>query len=299
MREITAPLYAFADRYFSWLNFTPLTISVTDVVEIIIIAFILYYFLLWVKNSRAWALMRGLLVVFVFLMIAALLQMNTILWLANKLFSVAVIALVIIFQPELRHALEHLGRTNFFARFFSRNMQKESPDDYTEKTTNEIVKACFEMSKAKTGALIVIERETPLNEYIRSGIALDSLLSSQLLINVFEHNTPLHDGAVIVRGNRIVSATCYLPLSDNYRLSKDLGTRHRAAVGVSEASDSITVVVSEETGNVSLAVGGMLHRNVDADFLREKLNNLVISSNSGSQFMEKIRRRLKDGSKNS
>lgn len=299
MKEIAAPLYAFADRYFSWLNFTPLSISVTDVVEIIIIAFILYYFLLWVKNTRAWALMRGLLVVFAFLLIAALLQMNTILWLANKLFSVAVIALVIIFQPELRHALEHLGRTNFLGRFFSRNMQKESPDDYTEKTTNEIVKACFEMGKVKTGALIVIERDIVLNEYIRSGIMLDSLLSCQLLVNIFEHNTPLHDGAVIVRGNRIVSATCYLPLSDNYQLSKDLGTRHRAAVGVSEASDSVTVVVSEETGYVSLAVGGVLHRNVDAEFLREKLNNLVASNNSGGQFMEKIRRRLKDGSKDS
>ena len=299
MRELVAPLYAFVSRYLYWINITPVEISATDVVEIIIIAFILYHFLLWMKNSRAWALMKGLLVIGVFLLIAAFFQMNTILWLASKLFSVAVIALVIIFQPELRHALEQLGRSNFIAKFFSRNLQKDSPDDYTEKTTNEIVKASFEMGKVKTGALIVIERETTLNEYIRSGIMLDSLLSSQLLINIFEHNTPLHDGAVIVRGNRIVSATCYLPLSDNFRLSKDLGTRHRAAVGVSEASDSVTIVVSEETGHVSLAVGGVLHRNVDADFLKEKLNNLMVSENGGSQFMEKIRRRLKDGSKNS
>lgn len=299
MREIAAPLYAFVSRYLYWLNITPVEISATDVVEIIIIAFILYHFLLWMKNTRAWALMKGLLVIVVFLMIAAFFQMNTILWLASKLFSVAVIALVIIFQPELRHALEQLGRSNIFARFFTRNLQKDSPDDYTEKTTNEIVKASFEMGKVKTGALIVVERETPLNEYIRSGIMLDSLLSSQLLINIFEHNTPLHDGAVVVRGNRIVSATCYLPLSDNFQLSKDLGTRHRAAVGVSEASDSVTVIVSEETGAVSLAVGGVLHRNVDADFLKEKLNNLIVSNSGGAPFMEKIRRRLKDGSKNS
>lgn len=299
MREIAAPLYAFVSRYLYWLNITPVEISATDVVEIIIIAFILYHFLLWMKNTRAWALMKGLLVIVVFLLIAAFFQMNTILWLASKLFSVAVIALVIIFQPELRHALEQLGRSNIFARFFTRNLQKDSPDDYTEKTTNEIVKASFEMGKAKTGALIVVERETPLNEYIRSGIMLDSLLSSQLLINIFEHNTPLHDGAVVVRGNRIVSATCYLPLSDNFQLSKDLGTRHRAAVGVSEASDSVTVIVSEETGAVSLAVGGVLHRNVDADFLKEKLNNLIVSNSGGAPFMEKIRRRLKDGSKNS
>lgn len=299
MKEIIAPLYAFVDQYLYWLDMDKLTISVTDVIEIIIIGFILYHFLVWLKNSRAWALLRGLLVVFAFLALAALFQMNTILWLAGRLFSVAVIALVIIFQPELRHALESLGRTNLLAAFFSRNLQKDSPDDYTEKTTNEIVKACFEMSKVKTGALIVIERSTPLNEYIRSGITLDSLLSSQLLINIFEHNTPLHDGAVIVRGNRIVAATCYLPLSDNMRLSKDLGTRHRAAVGVSETSDSVTIVVSEETGYVSLAVGGMLHRNIDADFLKEKLNNLVVSSNSTSPFMEKIRRRLKDVAKDS
>lgn len=299
MREIAAPLYAFVSRYLYWLNITPVEISATDVVEIIIIAFILYHFLLWMKNTRAWALMKGLLVIVAFLLIAAFFQMNTILWLASKLFSVAVIALVIIFQPELRHALEQLGRSNIFARFFTRNLQKDSPDDYTEKATNEIVKASFEMGKAKTGALIVVERETPLNEYIRSGIMLDSLLSSQLLINIFEHNTPLHDGAVVVRGNRIVSATCYLPLSDNFQLSKDLGTRHRAAVGVSEASDSVTVIVSEETGAVSLAVGGVLHRNVDADFLKEKLNNLIVSNSGGAPFMEKIRRRLKDGSKNS
>lgn len=299
MREIAAPLYAFVSRYLYWLNITPVEISATDVVEIIIIAFILYHFLLWMKNTRAWALMKGLLVIVAFLLIAAFFQMNTILWLASKLFSVAVIALVIIFQPELRHALEQLGRSNIFARFFTRNLQKDSPDDYTEKTTNEIVKASFEMGKVKTGALIVVERETPLNEYIRSGIMLDSLLSSQLLINIFEHNTPLHDGAVVVRGNRIVSATCYLPLSDNFQLSKDLGTRHRAAVGVSEASDSVTVIVSEETGAVSLAVGGVLHRNVDADFLKEKLNNLIVSNSGGAPFMEKIRRRLKDGSKNS
>lgn len=299
MREIMAPLYTFTQQYLGWLNPTDITVSVTDVIEIIIIAFILYHLLVWMKNSRAWTLMRGLLVVLVFLALAAFFQMNIILWLAGKLFSVAIIALVIIFQPELRHALESLGRTNLLAAFFSRNLQKDSPDDYTEKTTNEIVKACFEMGKVKTGALIVIERETPLNEYIRSGITLDSLLSSQLLINIFEHNTPLHDGAVIVRGNRITSATCYLPLSDNMRLSKELGTRHRAAVGISEASDSVTIVVSEETGNVSLAVSGMLHRNIDADFLKEKLNNLVMTSGSSGQFAGKLKRRLKDVAKDS
>ena len=297
MRGLIAPISTFADQYLSWLDIKTLkAISAIDVIEIIIIGVVLYYLLLWMKNSRAWTLLKGLLVLLAFLAVAAIFQMNTILWLANKLFSVAVIALVIIFQPELRRALEQLGRTNFLAAFFSRNFQKDHPDDYTEKTTNEIVKACFEMAKVKTGALIVIERDTKLNEYIRSGIALDSILSSQLLVNIFEHNTPLHDGAVIIRGNRIVAATCYLPLSDNFRLSKELGTRHRAAVGVGEASDAVTIVVSEETGYVSLAIGGMLHRNVDADFLKEKLNNLVLPSNSSGRF-DKWKRRLNDDKK--
>ena len=149
------------------------------------------------------------------------------------------------------------------------------------------------MGKVKTGALIVIERDVMLNEYIRTGISLDSLVSSQLLINIFEHNTPLHDGAIIVRGDRIVAATCYLPLSDNMELSKELGTRHRAAVGVSEVSDSMTIIVSEETGAVSLAVEGTLYRNIDADFLKSKLRFAAKLSQTTEPYLEKLKRRLK------
>ena len=297
MRELIAPIYALADRYLYWFNMPH--VSKTDVVEIIIIAFLLYHFLVWVKNTRAWVLFKGILVILIFLLIAAIFQMNTILWLASKLFSIAAIALVVIFQPELRHALEQLGRKNIFASIFNLNFQKEERDEFNEKTTNEIVKASFEMGKVKTGALIVIERGTPLNEFIRTGIELDSLVSSQLLINIFEHNTPLHDGAIIVRGNRVVSATCYLPLSDNMRLSKELGTRHRAAVGVSEVSDSLTIIVSEETGNVSLAVDGVLHRNVDAEFLKEKLNHMATSGVNEGTIVGKLKRRLNDAAKDS
>ena len=149
------------------------------------------------------------------------------------------------------------------------------------------------MGKVKTGALIVIERDVMLNEYIRTGIPLDSLVSSQLLINIFEHNTPLHDGAIIVRGDRIVSATCYLPLSDNMELSKELGTRHRAAVGISEVSDSMTIVVSEETGAVSLAVEGTLYRNIDANFLKSKLRFAAKLSKDTEPYLTKLKRRLK------
>ena len=291
MREIGSALYAFMDKYLSWIDKPK--IGVTDVIEIIIIAFVLYHIMVWVKNTRAWRLFKGIIVILIFLLIAALFQMNTILWLSGKVVNIAAIALVIIFQPELRNALERLGRKNFLTAFFSFDFQKASTVRFSEKTITEIVKACYEMGKVKTGALIVIERDVMLNEYIRTGIPLDSLVSSQLLINIFEHNTPLHDGAIIVRGDRIVAATCYLPLSDNMELSKELGTRHRAAVGVSEVSDSMTIIVSEETGAVSLAVEGTLYRNIDADFLKSKLRFAAKLSQTTEPYLEKLKRRLK------
>ncbi|MCD8152067.1 MAG: diadenylate cyclase CdaA, partial [Clostridiales bacterium] len=259
MREMAASLYAVVNKYLDWINL-PRSISVADIVEIIIIAFVIYNILAWIKNTRAWALLRGLIVILIFLALMAIFQLNVILWLAARLANVAVIALVIIFQPELRNALESLGKRNFLGKLFDFDFSRDSSMRFSERTISEIAKASYEMGKAKTGALIVLERRERLNEYIRTGINLDSLISSQLLINIFEHNTPLHDGAVIVREDRIVSATCYLPLSDNLDLSKDLGTRHRAALGISEASDSVTVVVSEETGSVSLAIEGTLYR---------------------------------------
>ena len=288
MREIGSALYAFMDKYLSWIDKPK--IGVTDVIEIIIIAFVLYHIMVWVKNTRAWMLFKGIIVILIFLLIAALFQMNTILWLSGKVVNIAAIALVIIFQPELRNALERLGRKNFLTAFFSFDFQKASTVRFSEKTITEIVKACYEMGKVKTGALIVIERDVMLNEYIRTGISLDSLVSSQLLINIFEHNTPLHDGAIIVRGDRIVAATCYLPLSDNMELSKELGTRHRAAVGVSEVSDSMTIIVSEETGAVSLAVEGTLYRNIDADFLKSKLRFAAKLSQTTEPYLEKLKR---------
>lgn len=291
MREIGSALYAFMDKYLSWIDKPK--IGVTDVIEIIIIAFVLYHIMVWVKNTRARMLFKGIIVILIFLLIAALFQMNTILWLSGKVVNIAAIALVIIFQPELRNALERLGRKNFLTAFFSFDFQKASTVRFSEKTITEIVKACYEMGKVKTGALIVIERDVMLNEYIRTGIPLDSLVSSQLLINIFEHNTPLHDGAIIVRGDRIVAATCYLPLSDNMELSKELGTRHRAAVGVSEVSDSMTIIVSEETGAVSLAVEGTLYRNIDADFLKSKLRFAAKLSQTTEPYLEKLKRRLK------
>lgn len=248
-------------------------VRVTDIIEIIIIAFLVYQIIVWIKNTKAWMLIRGIVVLAVFILIAAILKMNTILWLAKNSISVLATAAVIVFQPELRRALEKLGQKNFLVNIvsFDKNRYLER---FNEKTIDAIADACYEMGKVKTGALIVVERDIMLTEYEHTGIALDALVSEQVLVNIFEHNTPLHDGAVIVRGNRIVAATCYLPLTENMGLSKQLGTRHRAAIGMSEVSDAFIICVSEETGHVSYAVGGQIIREVSKEQLREQLVEL-------------------------
>lgn len=295
MQNMLATLDALWEKASSYMNL-PQKMTITDVLEIVIIAFLLYYMLLWIKNTRAWNLLKGLMIVLLFVLVAALFQMNTIIWIAKNTVNVLVIALVVIFQPEMRKALENLGRKNLLISLFPFDMSKGENVKFSDKTINEMVKACFEMGKVKTGALIVVEDEILLTEYERTGIVVDGVLTSQLLINIFEKNTPLHDGAVIVRGDRVVAATCYLPLTDSLSISKDLGTRHRAAVGISEASDSLTIVVSEETGRVSIALGGELYRNVDAEFLRNKLTYLQKRERELSKI-ELLKRRLKDAKK--
>lgn len=256
-------------NYFSKLYIPRITW--TDVIEIIIIAVVLYNILLCIMNTKAWALLKGIIVVALFAVVAYLLNLKTILWIAGKTISVGIIALVIIFQPELRRALEQLGRKRFMLRFFNFGDNSDKDERFSVKTADEIVDACYKMGAVKTGALIVIEQDIVLEEYIKTGIPVDGIVTSQLLINIFEHNTPLHDGAVIIRGNRVVAATCYLPLTDNVNLSKALGTRHRAGVGISEATDSLTIIVSEETGKVSVAFGGELIHDIDSDSLKNKL----------------------------
>ncbi len=260
------------EKYLSKLHMP--SIIWTDVAEIFIIAFVLYHILLWIKSTRAWALLKGVLVIGAFIMIAVFFEMNTILWIVTNLFSIAAIAIVVVLQPELRKALEELGRKNFIPSILAFDSAKADGGRLTDRTINEIVKASVEMGKVKTGALIVIQNEQPLNEYERTGIDVDAIVTSQLLINIFEHNTPLHDGAVIVKDNRVSAATCYLPLSDNMALSKELGTRHRAGVGISEATDSMTVIVSEENGKISVAYHGELDRGLDAERLRERLHTI-------------------------
>lgn len=250
-------------------------ISLVGVLEIMIIAFVFYELMVWIKNTRAWSSLKGLVVLLILMLVAKLLGMNTILWIAEKTYSVGVIALVIIFQPELRKALEQLGQNKMFRALASNEYTKNKSDVFDSAAVDEIASACASMSKAKTGALIVIEKETPLKEFIQTGIIIDGIVSSELLLNIFEHNTPLHDGAVIMQGSRIMSATCYLPLSDDMGISKELGTRHRAALGMSEATDSIIVVVSEETGAISLAHKGRLLRGITTHQLKEKLIELA------------------------
>ena len=256
----------------------------SDIAEIIILAVLIYHILLWIKTTRAWSLMKGFVVIFAFLLVAVFTEMDTILWLASNIFDIGIIALVIVFQPELRKALEQLGQKNIIADILAMDTSKEEKETFSDRTVDAIVKACVEMSKAKTGALIVIENNVPLGEYERTGITLDAQVSSQLLLNIFEHNTPLHDGAIIVRGNRVISATCYLPLSDNMTLSKELGTRHRAAVGISEVSDAMTVVVSEETGAISITQYSEIKRHVTAEVLREQLQTLQNKTTDGKRF---------------
>lgn len=261
----------FIGKYISDLYFP--SIRFTDVLELLIITVIVYEIMLWIKNTKAWMLLRGMLTLAAFILIAAIFRMHTILYLAEAAINVLAVAAVVVFQPELRRALEKLGEKNLFSNLtlFDKNRENQR---FSDDTIEGLVRACFEMGSVKTGALIVVEQAIHLTEYEMTGIELDCKLSAQVLINIFEHNTPLHDGAVIVRGDRIISATCYLPLSDNMQISKDLGTRHRAALGMSEVSDSLVIVVSEETGLVSIAMGGQLVRGVTPEYLTTRLSQI-------------------------
>ena len=248
-------------------------IQIKDIIEILIVTIIVYEIMLWIKNTKAWMLLRGMLMLGGFILLAWLFQMNTILYLARESINVLAIAAIVVFQPELRRALEKLGEKNLFSNINPLDKNKEN-QRFSDETLDSIVRACYAMGSVCTGALIVVEQVIQLTEYEMTGIELDCKVSSQVLINIFEHNTPLHDGAVIIRGDRITSATCYLPLSDNMTISKDLGTRHRAALGMSEVCDALVIVVSEETGLVSVASGGRLLRAINAEELRSQLSQI-------------------------
>ena len=270
MEQLTSQLSEFIGS----IRF-PLKFGITDFVEILIISYLAYHIMVWIKNTRAWVLMKGLLVIIAFMLLAIMFNMQTIQWIAKNVLGFALTALVVIMQPELRKALEDLGKKNLLYSVLPFDTNRRENFKMSGKTIQEITKACVEMGRTRTGALMVIAQDQSLSEYERTGIEVDAIVTSQLLINVFEHNTPLHDGAAVINGNRLIAATCYLPLSDNMELSKDLGTRHRAGVGISEVTDAMTIIVSEETGKISVAYDGNLERNISAERLTERLSNFV------------------------
>ncbi len=245
-------------------------VRIADIIDMAIIAYVLYRVFAFIRNTRVEQLVKGLFVLIFITWASKWLGLRTINWILRNAMTVGVIALLIVFQPELRKALETLGR----GEFIKKNWLNDEDDG--DKMIGGVVDAAAYLSRAKIGALIVIEREMGLNDVIETGIKLDSLVSSELLINIFIPNTPLHDGAVIIRGDRIMAASCFLPLSENPNLSKELGTRHHAGIGITEASDSVAVIVSEETGTISVAQNGRLSRYLDSKTLKELLRSIFI-----------------------
>ncbi len=283
--------------FFKNLGVTTFSMGVSDVIEILIIAFVLYKLIIWMKETRTWAILKGVLALALFIILAEIFELNTILYIVEHSLDVIVLALIVVFQPELRSTLERIGKGRMISTIFA-GKRNPSDEGFTEVVEDELIKASYSLGQARTGALIVIEREDNLDDYIKTGIKVDATISSPLLINIFEHNTPLHDGAVIIRGNRAVSATCYLPLSASNSISKSFGTRHRAALGLAEVSDAVIIVVSEETGHVSVAEQGELKDNLKVDELRQILDTLLENSeDTGSRLA--FWRRHKDERKDS
>ncbi len=257
------------------------TITFLDIFDIFIVAIILYKIYEMLQNTRAIALVKGLLVLLVLTVVCNLLELHVISWLLQKTVTFLFVALPIVFQPELRRALEHLGHGHFFrASVFL-------DDDEARSVVNELVKAVKTLSATKTGALLVIERETRLNDISATGIQIDGLITADFLLNVFIVNTPLHDGAGIIRGKRLIAAGCLLPLTENRTLSTELGTRHRAAIGLSEQCDALVLVVSEETGTISVAENGYIYRHLTLDMLRERLKPAF--SKQETSFLKQLR----------
>lgn len=242
-------------------------INLISVVDILIVAFVIYKAMMIIKGTRAVQLIKGLIVLLLASLASKFFGFTTVSWILDQLKTVLVVALPVVFQPELRRALERLGRGKFFARPVSMLNQEA-----LENLVDQIVRAAKNLSENSIGALIILEREIGVNDYIETGTKLDGLVSAEILVNIFIPKSPLHDGAVIIRGDRIAAAGCFLPLSENPNLSKELGTRHRAALGLTEQSDSLGVVVSEETGVISVSEEGRLTRYLDENTLREILN---------------------------
>ena len=262
------------------------TIGILDIVDIAVVAYFLYTLYQILKNTRAATLVKGLLILLIIMMGSRWMNLHVITWLMEKSMTVILVALPVVFQPELRRALEQIGRGKWFHKGGS-----ELDEAEFETMLSNVTNATVAMSRRKLGALMVFERNTGLEERIETGTAVDGLLSEALLLNIFEKDTPLHDGAVIIRGKRIVAASCLLPLTENRNLSQDLGTRHRAGIGVSEQSDAVVLIVSEETGTISIARNGELIRYLHADDVREILREALF--NQGKNVKEAVKDKFK------
>ena len=260
------------DSFFSAFNQFR-TISFIDILDILIVAYIIYRVMKLLKDTSAERLIKGIIILVGIMLLASMLHLTMISWLLQQALNVGLFAIVVVFQPELRRLLEQIGKGNF-----SRLIVPADAPDEVESMITATVSACADMSRTKTGALIVFERRERLGEIISTGTMVDAAPSAELIKNIFFKNSPLHDGAMIVRAGRVCAAGCVLPLSGNQSLSRDLGTRHRAAVGMSESADSVLVVVSEETGSISVAIGGMLKRHLSPDMLRKLLENELLDS---------------------
>ncbi|MCG8501141.1 MAG: diadenylate cyclase CdaA [Firmicutes bacterium] len=258
-------IYTYIFQYIRLIRFR-------DVIDIMIVGYVIYRGIKLIRETRAEQLLKGIVILVVVTQLSEWLQLNTINFILKNTMQVGVLALLVVFQPELRRALEQMGRSRF-GNIFS--FEEEDKENRIIGMIEEITKAVQSLSDNRIGALIVVERDTKIGDIIRTGTTLDSMVSAELLVNVFVPNTPLHDGAVIIRENKIKAAACFLPLTQNQDLSKELGTRHRAALGISENSDAVAIVVSEETGKISIALNGDLTRNLTVETLKKALNKTL------------------------
>ncbi len=261
-------------------------IRLRDAIDILIVAYAFYKLFMLIRETRAEQLVKGIVVLLIATKLSEVLELYTVYWILEKTMTVGVIALLIVFQPELRRALEVIGRTRFFTKSLA-----EVKNEEIDIISNEIVEAVASLSRQKIGALMVFERETGLNEVVDTGTRINGKVSSGLLINIFIPNTPLHDGAVIIREDMVKAAGCFLPLTDNMNLSKEIGTRHRAALGITERSDSIAIIVSEETGVISVAENGVLTRYLDIKALKLVLVNMYKPKSPKPNLLSKWRSR--------
>jgi len=258
------------------VDFSPVAAFI-NIVDVLLVWFVFYKLITIIKGTKAVQLLKGIFVLLIARILTEFFGLNTLQWMMDQVLPFGFLAIIIIFQPELRRALEQIGRGRLFARTM---MQEEEERD---RLIEAFVKSVSYMAKRRIGALISIEKETGLSEYIETGTGMDSLITSELLINIFIPNTPLHDGAVIVQRNRIAAAGCYLPLSESPFISKELGTRHRAALGISEVTDAVTIIVSEETGAVSLTANGDIDRNLDMEEFEARLRRVWFGTTTEKQ----------------